>query len=45
MTMTEDRISAGHDALHVPLRTLDGSPATLAEHLADPLIVFAWASW
>jgi hypothetical protein len=31
--------------LDAPLRTLDGRPATLREHLADPLVVFVWASW
>jgi len=33
---------AGLDA---PLRTLDGRATTLREHLADPLVVFVWASW
>jgi len=33
---------AGLDA---PLRMLDARATTLREHLADPLIVFVWASW
>lgn len=43
--VSPERVAAGREALAVPLRRLGGGTATLAEHLADPLIVLVWASW
>ncbi len=43
--VSPDRIATGKEALAVPLRRLDGGTATLAEHLADPLVVLVWSSW
>jgi hypothetical protein len=45
VSVSPDRVAAGREALAAPLRRLGGGTATLAEHLADPLIVLIWASW
>ena len=40
-----ERVAAGLAALDLVLQRVEGGQATLREFLADPLIVFVWASW